>query len=112
MVKSLSTKLAVAFGGLALSLTAGAGVASATPDPGPFINTTCSYSQFVAALNVASPDVGQQLSSTPPVQSMLQEFLASPADQRRQMVDEYQSTPLGQEYSGPILQASNTCNHY
>ncbi|MGA8125027.1 MAG: hemophore-related protein, partial [Mycobacterium sp.] len=37
------TRLAVAVCGLALSLTAGAGVASADPDLGPAINTTCSY---------------------------------------------------------------------
>jgi hypothetical protein len=49
------TRLVIAVGGIALSLTTGAGVASADPDLGPLINTTCTYPQAVAALNAQSP---------------------------------------------------------
>jgi hypothetical protein len=37
------TRLGVAVAGSALLLTAEAGVASADPDLGPIVNTTCSY---------------------------------------------------------------------
>ena len=55
MTKLSLTRLAVAVGGLALSLTAGAGVASADPDLDPIVNTTCTYPQAVAALNAQNP---------------------------------------------------------
>src|ERR1700691_3928308 len=63
------TRLAVAAGGLALSLTAGAGVASAAPDLGPAINTTCSYSQVVSALNAQDPAAAAQLNGSPSAQA-------------------------------------------
>ena len=56
MIKLSLTRLAVAVGGLAVSLAAGAGVASATPDLGPAVNTTCSYPQLVSALNAQGPE--------------------------------------------------------
>ena len=55
MVTRSLSKLAAAAGGLALSVLAGAGIASADPDLGAAINTTCSYPQVVAALNAQSP---------------------------------------------------------
>ena len=58
MTKLLLTRLGVAVGSLALSLTGGAGVASAGPDLFSAVNSTCTYSQFVAALNTQN----QQLS--------------------------------------------------
>lgn len=112
MVNLSSAKLVIAVGGLALSLTAGVGVASAAPDLGPLVNTTCSYSQVMAALNAQSPDLAQQLSASPMAQGMLQRFLASPPDQRQQYVQQAQNTPLGQQYGGSILQIANTCNNY
>jgi hypothetical protein len=54
MVTLSMTRLAVAVGGLTLSLAAGAGEAIADPLDAA-INTTCSYSQAVAALNALSP---------------------------------------------------------
>ena len=51
MIKLPLSRLAVAVGGLALSLTAGAGVASADPVLDPIVNTTCSFPQVMAALN-------------------------------------------------------------
>ena len=112
MVKLSSTRLVVAFSGLALSLTTGVGVASAQPDMGPLINTTCSYPQVVAALNEQSPDLANQFYAEPMAQSVLRRFLASPVDQRQQTVQRMQGTPLGQQYLGPILQIANTCNNY
>ena len=54
MVKLSLIRPAVAVAGLALSVTFGAGVASADPDLGPIINTTCSYPQVIAALNATN----------------------------------------------------------
>lgn len=51
------TGLVAAVCGLALSLTAGAVTASADPDLGPVINTTCNYSQVLAALNALHPNL-------------------------------------------------------
>jgi hemophore-related protein len=112
MVKLSSMKLVVAFGGLALSLTTGVGVASADPDVTALINTTCSYPQVVAALNAQAPDLANQLSASRMAQSSLQGFLASPVDQRQQTVQQLQSTRWGQRYAGALLQVANTCYNY
>ena len=57
MIKPLLTRVGVAVGSLALSLTAGVGVASADPDVGSAVDSTCTYSQFVAALNAQNPSM-------------------------------------------------------
>ena len=58
MVNLLSKKsVAAAFCGLALSLTAGTGVAYADP----IIDTTCSYPQVIAALNTENPTLGAKV---------------------------------------------------
>ena len=82
MIKRSLTTLAVAIGGLALSLTAGAGVASADPDLGPMINTTCTYPQAVAALNAQNPAAAAIFSQSPQTQSFLHQFIDSSPDQR------------------------------
>jgi hypothetical protein len=71
MIKLSLTRLAVAVGGLALSLTVGAGVASADPDLGPIVNTTCSYPQVMAALNAQDPAAAAQFNASPMAQSAL-----------------------------------------
>jgi hypothetical protein len=75
-------------------LTTGVGVASAQPDLSPLINTTCGCSQVVAALNAQSPELANQFSAQS-AQSMLRRFLASPVDQRQQIVQRARGTPLG-----------------
>jgi hemophore-related protein len=106
------TRLAVAVGGLALSLTAGAGVASAGPDLGPAINTTCSYSQVAAALNAQDPAAAAQFNASPMAQGYLRQFLASPPGQRQQMLQEAQGQPGAAQYVGTVVQLANTCNNY
>ena len=110
MAKLTSTKLGIALGGLALSLTVGAGIAAAQPDP--LVNTTCSYGQVMAALNAQSPDLAQEFNAQPMAQSMLRTFLASPPDQRQRIVQQVQSTPMGQQYFGSIMNVANTCSSY
>jgi hypothetical protein len=56
------SRLAVAVGGLALSLNAWAAVASADPDLDPIANTTCSYPQVMSALNAQDPATAAQFS--------------------------------------------------
>jgi hemophore-related protein len=107
-----STRLAAAVGGLALSLTAGVGVAAADPDLSPVINTTCNYGQVASALNAQSPLAATQLSASPVAQSFLRGFLASSPDQRQQILQELQSRPESQQYVGLVLQVANTCSNY
>ncbi|KAA8963894.1 hemophore-related protein [Mycobacterium sp.] len=104
-------RLAVAVGGLAL-LGAGGGVASADPDLGPIVNTTCSYPQAVAALNAQDPAAAAQFNSSPLAQSALREFLASPPSRRMQIAEQLQSSPAAQRYFGIFQEVANTCNNY
>jgi hemophore-related protein len=112
MVKLSLTKLAVATGGLALSLTAGAGVASAAPDLGPAINTTCSYQQVVSALNAQDPAAAAQFNESPLAQSYLRQFLASPPAQRQQLAQQALAVPGAQQQVGLVMQLASSCNNY
>ena len=57
------TPLVVAAAGLALSLSAGAAIASATSDASAIINSTCTYPQV--ALNDQSPKTANELYANP-----------------------------------------------
>src|SRR5581483_11825013 len=98
MVTLSSPRLATAVGAVALSLTAGAGLASAQPDD-PVVNTTCTYPQVVSALNAQDPAAAAQ-------------FNASPPAQRQQMIQQLQASPGGQQYLGTIEQIAQICNNY
>ena len=112
MAKLSSRKLVVAFGALAMSLTSGIGVASADPDVSSIINTTCSYPQVVEALSAQSPDLANQLNTSPMAQSYLQRFLASPPNVRQQTVRQLQASRWGQQYAGALLDIANSCSGY
>jgi hemophore-related protein len=124
MTKLSLTRVAVAVGGLTLSLSLGAGVASADPDLGPAVNTTCTYDQVVAALNAQDPTVAAVFNSSPEMQSDLRQFLAGSPSQRKQMAQEIVSDPVAQEivsdpddpdsqpYIGVLQQSFATCNNY
>jgi hemophore-related protein len=116
MVRLSLSQLPIAAGTLTLLLTAGAGVASADPDLSPAINTTCSYSQVVAALNAQSPLAAAELNESPTAQAALRGFLDSSPDQRRQIADELESEPdtrlYVNQYGGFVVQVANTCNNY
>jgi hemophore-related protein len=116
MVTLSLARLAASLAGLALSLTAGAS-ASADPDLGPVINTTCSYSQVVSALNAQTPAAAAQLNGSPSAQAALRGFLDSSPEQRQQIVQELegrfpQSQPYIPLYAGFAVQVANTCNNY
>jgi hemophore-related protein len=112
MVTLSLTRLAAAIGGLAFSVTATAGIASADPDLNPIINTTCNYSQVVAALRAESPAAAAQFNSSPMAQSWLRSFLASPPAQRQQMAQQVEAMPSARPYLGVAVQAANSCNNY
>jgi hemophore-related protein len=112
MTKPWLIRLAVAVGGLTLSLTAGAGVASADPDLGPAVNTTCTYDQLVAALNAQDPTLAALFNSSPEAQSGLRQFVAGSPSQRKQMAHELVSDPDSQPYIGLLQQTFATCNNF
>lgn len=106
------SRLVVAAGALALSLTTGAGLAAADPDLSSAINTTCSYSQAMAALRAQAPDAANELSASPLAQAWVRSFLASPPGQRQQMVQQANNIPAAQQYLGLAVQIANTCGNY
>ena len=106
------TKLVVAAAGLALSLSAGAGIASATPDASAIINSTCTYPQVTAALNDQSPETANELNANPLAVGWLQGLVGAPPDQRAQMIQQVQGMPGLQSYLPVIYQVANSCNRY
>lgn len=112
MVTLSPPRVAAAIGGLALSLTAGFGIAAAGPDLGPIINTTCSYPQVMSALDAESPEAAAELNKSPAVQTVIRSFLDAPPEQRQQIADEMQGNPGAQKYVGLIEQVADTCGNY
>jgi hemophore-related protein len=106
-----SMKMALGMGALALSLTAGAGVASADPVDS-IVNTTCSYPQVVSALNAEDPGAAAEFNSSPLAQGYLSSFLAAGPGQRRQMAQQVQGIPEAQQYFGLIEQVAGSCNNF
>lgn len=106
------TKMAVAVGGLAVSLTAGAGIASAAPDLGPIVNSTCNYSQVMSALNAQDPAAAAEFNESPYAPQMLRKFLESSPDKRERMAQQVQAMPEAQQYLGTIAAVAGTCNNY
>jgi hemophore-related protein len=111
MVRLSLAKLAAAMGGMAIALTAAAGVASADPMDG-VINTTCNFGQVMAALNATDPGAAAQFNQSPMAQSYLRQFLASPPSKRAQMAAQVQAMPQAQAYVGLVEQVAGVCNNY
>jgi hemophore-related protein len=100
--------------------------ASAEPGDGPLIETTCSYAQLMAALQVEAPQASARLAEHPDAQVKLQEFVALPVDQRKQRVqqfldrnpdvrakiDEKRNTPEGQARMQKAVVLAATCHNY
>lgn len=105
-------RLAAAGWCVALALAVGLAPASADPVTDPAVNTTCSYSQVVLAMNDQSPGVAEQFNATPAAQAWLQNFLAAPPPQRRELVEQAQSTPEAPEYVALFSPLANGCDNY
>src|ERR1700754_666996 len=106
------TQLLVCSAGLALSLGAGAGIASAEPDVSAIVNSTCTYPQIMAALNDQNPDAARDLNGNLLGTLWLQSLVNAGPDQRAQMVQEMQNNPSLQPYIPVILQTAGSCNNY
>ncbi len=112
MLKVSRTKLAVLVGGMALSVPMSVGIASAQPDLGPVIHTTCSYDQVWAAMNAERPDLAAQFNAQPMALGMLRSFMnSSPAD-RQGTVNQIAAYPGAQSSLGATLQLAGTCSNY
>jgi hemophore-related protein len=100
---------------VSLSQTA---TSSADPITAQLVNTTCSYAQLSAALNVASPSLASQLKQRPDMQANLQQFIAMSVDQRQESLAQQQAMnpkleALITAQIGPqITQVANTCMNY
>ncbi|MDV3128649.1 hemophore-related protein [Mycobacterium sp. 21AC1] len=112
MIKLSLTKITVAMGGAALALSAGAGLASAQPDLGPMVNTTCSYDQAMAAVHAENPMAAKYLDESPPNLQFLQVFLSSPQDKRVDLLNQIKNNP-GASQALPVFQQMMTsCVNY
>lgn len=105
------TALSAGVGAVAMSLTVGAGVASADPVDA-VINTTCNYGQVVAALNATDPGAAAQFNASPVAQSYLRNFLAAPPPQRAAMAAQSQAVPGAAQYIGLVESVAGSCNNY
>jgi hemophore-related protein len=112
MVALSSSRLAAALGGLAFSLVAGAGIASAEPDLGPVMYSKCSYKQVVAALHAEYPDAAYQFDSTPEAQAWMHDLVDSPPPRRQQMLLDMKDTPEAIMFQDIVLPLANSCGKY
>lgn len=124
MRNSLS-KIAICATLLVVPISA-AGTASAQSLDGPLIETTCSYAQLQAALQVEAPQASARLAERPGAQAKLQELVALPVDQRKQrvqrflernpdvatMIEQRRNTPEGQEKLQLAARVAETCQRY
>lgn len=112
MMRSILTKLAVATGGVALSLSAAAGVASAQPNIDAMVNSTCTYDQWVAALHAQSPGPASAFDAQPQTQAFMRRFLAAPPQRRVQMAQTVMRMPGAEENFPVVQQAFGACNNF
>jgi hemophore-related protein len=106
-------KVLVASGGLLLSAAAAStGIASAQPDIGPIVNTTCSYPQVISALNAQDPAAAAEFTASPFAVGWLQNFLATGPAQRTVLIQQVQAQPIAAQYTGLVLQVANTCSSF
>ncbi len=112
MFEHLLTRLAATVGGLALVSTAGAGIASAAPDYGPMINTTCSYDQAMRAVHAENPMAARYLDQSPPNQQFLQQYLASTPDQRVNLLHAIEHSQGAQQALPVFQQMMTDCVNY
>lgn len=107
-------------------LCAATSPASAEPGDGPLVQTSCSYPQLEAALQVEAPDLSARLAQNAEAQTKLQAFFALPVDQRKlriqqklaenpdwqAKIDAKRNTPEGQEKVQLARRIADTCHNY
>lgn len=107
MKKMPMRTLAIAVGGLALSLSAGTGLASADPDLSPMVDSTCNYDQAITALRTENPMAVQYMDKYPANYEFVRVFLGSPRDQRVNLLNQIKNNP-GANLAMPIFQQMMT----
>ncbi len=112
MLKVSRTRLAVVIGGIALSVPMSVGIASAQPDLGPVVNTTCTYDQVWAAMNAEQPDLAARFNAQPMALGMLRIFLNSGPAERQNTVNQIAADPSVQSYLGATTQLAGSCKNY
>lgn len=112
MSKMWLTRLALAVGGPALVLAAGAGTASATPDIGPMVNTTCTFDQAMRAVHAENPFAASYLDASPPNLQFLRQFMSSTPDQRVSMLNAVKNNPGADEALPVFTQMMTSCVNY
>ena len=112
MIKTMSTKLALAVGGAALSLTAGAGLATADPVYGAMTETTCTYEQAMAAVHAENPMAASYLDQSPPNLQFLRIYMGSSPAERVNLLNQIKNNP-GVDQALPVFrQMMTSCSKY
>jgi hemophore-related protein len=112
MMRSLMTRGAVVVGGLALTLAAGAGVASADPVYGPMTDTTCTSDQALAALHAENPTAETYLYKYPANLDFIRIYANSSPAKRVDLLNQIKNNP-GADLAFPVFQQMFTsCNNY
>ena len=110
MGKLSFAKFAAAAGGVGLVLSAGAGIASASPDD--IINSPCNYGQVMNALRAQDPGAYNQFNASPVAQSYLRQFIAADPGRRAQMAAQLQAMPGASQYFGLVESVAGVCQNY
>lgn len=106
----LMTNIIAAAGGLALSLTAAVGTASAEPDLTPLLTSTCTYDQVVAAMNQTEPELAATILPNPLAVGFLKSLINAGPEQRQSM---YEQAEARYPVNAPkILALASTCQNF
>ena len=112
MKKVSMTRLVAAVGGLAVSATAAAGIASAQPYVDTMVNSPCTYDQAIAAVNAENPTAASYLMQSPPNLEFIRVFLSSSKDQRLNLLNQIKGNP-GIDQALPVFtQMMSSCVNY
>lgn len=112
MIKTMSTKLALTVGGVALSLSAGAGLANADPVYGAMTETTCTYDQAIAAVHAENPMAASYLDKSPPNLQFLRVYVSSTPAERVSLLDQIKNNPGIDEALPVFRQMLTSCSKY
>jgi hemophore-related protein len=108
----MMTKGAVVVGGLAVSLAAGAGIASADPVYGPMTDTTCTADQAFAALHAENPTAETYLNKYPANAEFVRVFASSTPEKRVDLLNQVKGNP-GANLALPVFrQMFTSCVNY
>ena len=112
MLNHFAAKVALGVGALTVAASISLPMASAGPDLS-FARTTCTYDQFVAALNAEQPSEAADFNNSPVEQSFLREFLAQSMEKReRYLRHMYQVMPRADYYINTFGLVADSCHNY